>query len=63
MAFYPKTDSQSTSIIISLLAGLGAGIIVGLMIAPKAGQQLREAGTESRGEKVTGKGHNSGRSE
>jgi gas vesicle protein len=41
MTFYPKNDSQSTNMLISLLAGFGAGIIVGLIIAPKSGQQLR----------------------
>jgi len=41
MTFYPKNDSRSTSILIALLAALGAGIVVGLAIAPKSGQQLR----------------------
>jgi gas vesicle protein len=41
VTFYPKTDSESKNILISLLAGLGAGIIVGLAIAPKSGEQIR----------------------
>lgn len=36
-----KTDSQSRNTLLALLAGVGAGVVVGLAIAPKSGQKLR----------------------
>ena len=36
-----KTESQSRNMLLALLAGVGAGVIVGLAIAPKTGQKLR----------------------
>jgi len=36
-----KTELQSRNTLLALLAGIGAGVVVGLAIAPKAGQKLR----------------------
>jgi gas vesicle protein len=36
-----KTESQSGNMLLALLAGVGAGVVVGLAIAPKSGQKLR----------------------
>ena len=36
-----KTESQSRNMLLALLAGVGAGIVVGLAIAPKSGHKLR----------------------
>jgi gas vesicle protein len=34
--------SESTNRLLALLAGLGAGVVVGLAIAPKSGKKLRD---------------------
>jgi gas vesicle protein len=41
MTFKTKIESQSRNMLLALLAGVGAGVVVGLAIAPKSGQKLR----------------------
>jgi len=41
MTCITKTESQSRNMLLALLAGVGAGVVVGLAIAPKSGQKLR----------------------
>ena len=36
-----NTKSQSGNMLLALLAGVGAGVVVGLAIAPKSGRKLR----------------------
>jgi gas vesicle protein len=42
MIFKTKTESQSRNTLLALLAGVGVGLLVGLAIAPKSGQKLRD---------------------
>lgn len=41
MTFTRKNDSNYPTMLLSLLAGAGAGLVVGAMMAPKSGSKLR----------------------
>src|ERR1035438_5335081 len=47
---HEQTDSSNTNTLLALLAGAGAGLAIGILLAPKAGEKLRaEIGTAVNG--------------
>ncbi len=39
---HERSDSQGTPVLLALLAGIGTGLVAGILLAPKAGDKMRK---------------------